>query len=101
MTEISLRLASPEDRADLERLAALDERPLPSGPHLIASCDGEPVAALSLQTGTIVADPFRRTREAQRLLRCHWGRVGLGSNMLEWRPASSDADGTVAVGGRP
>jgi hypothetical protein len=71
MSEISLRLAGPIDRAELERLAILDERPLPPAPHLVASCDGELTAALSLATGELVADPFRRTAEVQRLLLAH------------------------------
>ena len=71
MSEISLRLAGPRDRADLERLAILDERPLPPAPHLLGRSDGELTAALSLATGEIVADPFRRTAEVQRLLRAH------------------------------
>jgi hypothetical protein len=71
MSEISLRLAGPSDRAELERLAILDERPLPPAPHLLARSDGELTAALSLATGEIVADPFRRTAEVQRLLEAH------------------------------
>ena len=71
MSEISLRLAGAIDRAELERLAILDERPLPPAPHLIARCDGELAAALSLATGELIADPFRRTAELRRLLLAH------------------------------
>lgn len=71
MSEIKLRLAGATDRAELERLAILDERPLPPAPHLIARCDGELTAALSLATGELIADPFRRTAEVQRVLLAH------------------------------
>ncbi len=71
MGDVGLRLAGPQDRETLRRLAALDDRPLPPGPHLIARVDGAPCAALSLATGELVADPFRRTAELTALLRCH------------------------------
>lgn len=71
MTDVHLRLAGPHDRDALVRLATLDNRRVPPGPHLIARCDGEPRAAISLVTGEIVADPFRRTIELGELLRCH------------------------------
>jgi hypothetical protein len=71
MSEIRLSLAGRSDRAALERLAILDERSVPPPPHLLAVRDGEPCAALSLVTGEVVADPFRRTAELVELLRCH------------------------------
>jgi hypothetical protein len=71
MSDISLSLAGRSDRAALERLAILDERNLPPAPHLLALRDGEPCAALSLATGEVVADPFRRTAEVVELVRCH------------------------------
>jgi hypothetical protein len=71
MSDVGLRLAGPRDREALGRLAALDDRPLPPGPHLIARVDGALCAALSLATGELVADPFRRTAELAALLRCH------------------------------
>ena len=69
---VALRLAAC-DLGALERLAELDSRPLPPGPHLIAERDGEIRAALSLATREIVADPFRRTAELCELLRCYAG----------------------------
>src|SRR5947208_2879318 len=71
MSEISLSLAGGSDSAALDRLAILDERPLPPAPHLLARRDGEACAALSLTTGEVVADPFRRTADVVELLRCH------------------------------
>jgi hypothetical protein len=68
---IALRLASAGDAPELERLAQLDSRPLPAGPHLIAFRDGATAAALSLATGELIADPFQRTAEVCTLLRLH------------------------------
>jgi hypothetical protein len=70
---VALRLAACTDLGALERLAALDSRPLPPGPHLIAERNGEICAALSLATHEIVADPFRRTAELCELLGCYAG----------------------------
>jgi hypothetical protein len=72
---VSLRLASPSDLRELERLAALESRALPSGPHLVAERDGRIDAAISLSTHEVVADPFRRTAEICDLLSCHAGEV--------------------------
>jgi hypothetical protein len=72
---ISVRLAAAADLAALERLAGLDSRPLPPGPHLVAERDGSIEAALSLCTHELVANPFRRTAELCELLSCHAGGV--------------------------
>jgi hypothetical protein len=70
---VALRLAAPPDESALRRLAELDSRRLPPGPHLIAVREGRVDAALSLATGGVVADPFRRTAELVELLRCRAG----------------------------
>jgi hypothetical protein len=70
---VTLRLASRDDGATLERLGQLDTRPLPPGPHLVAERDGRIAAAISLATGELIADPFHRTAELCALLRCHAG----------------------------
>lgn len=70
---VLLRVAGAADQPVLERLAQLDTRPLPPGPHLLAEREGRIDAALSLSTGELVADPFRQTAELGALLRCHAG----------------------------
>jgi len=70
---VTLRVALPADRRALERLAQLDSRPLPAGPHLVAEREGRVDAALSLSTGEQLADPFRHTGELCDLLRRHAG----------------------------
>jgi hypothetical protein len=67
--QITIRLAAPHDADALARLAALDSAtPLP-GRVLLAALDGEPAAAVSLETGAVTADPFRHTQDAVRVLR--------------------------------
>jgi hypothetical protein len=66
---IVLRLATDVDAPTVRRLAALDDAPRLSGPVLLALVDGEPVAALSLDDGRVVANPFRFTAGAVALLR--------------------------------
>jgi hypothetical protein len=72
---VTLRLAAGRDDAALEGLAQLDSSPLPPGPHLVAERDGRIEAAISLASGEMVADPFRRTAELRELLRCHAGQT--------------------------
>jgi hypothetical protein len=65
---IGIRMAQPSDTAALERLAQLDSRPVPHEPVLLAEVGGELWSALSLDDGSIVADPFHLTGELQFLL---------------------------------
>jgi hypothetical protein len=66
-TAIQLRLSAC--REELERLAQLSERPLHDGEWLVADVDGVPVAAVSVDDGTTVYDPFKPTSQAVSLLR--------------------------------
>jgi hypothetical protein len=66
-TAIQLRLSACRD--ELERLAALSERTLKDGDWIVADVDGVPVAAVSVEDGTTVYDPFRPTSQAVSLLR--------------------------------
>jgi hypothetical protein len=66
---IALRpVASHEDRV-LRRLSELDSARTLERPAVLAVVDGEPVAAISLSDGQIVADPFTRTEDVVELLR--------------------------------
>jgi hypothetical protein len=83
---VTIRLAGSADDRELARLAGLDSRPLPPGPHLIAERDGRIEAAISVRSGESVANPFERTLELRALLRCHAGpRPGERSRALEGR----------------
>jgi hypothetical protein len=68
---VTIRLAGADDQSAIDRVAGRDSRPAPSGPLLVAERAGAIEAALSLRTGGVVADPFRRTAELIELLRCH------------------------------
>jgi hypothetical protein len=68
-----LRPATSVDAAALERLAALDSaRPL-TGEVMLAHAGGEVRAAVSLETGRAVADPFHPSAELVELLRAAAG----------------------------
>jgi hypothetical protein len=64
---IQLRLS--ECLEELERLAALSERQLHEGDWIVADVDGVPVAAVSVDDGTTVYDPFRPSSQAVSLLK--------------------------------
>ena len=64
---IELRLSACRD--ELERLAALSERRLRDGDWIVAAVNGVPVAAVSIEDGTTVYDPFTSTSQAVSLLR--------------------------------
>jgi hypothetical protein len=66
---IALRLAQPDESYRVERLAALDDAPSLEGSVLLALRDGEAIAALSLQDGRVVANPFVPTADAVEILR--------------------------------
>ena len=89
--QLVLRHATTADIAALTRLAALDSSRVPSGELLVAELDGKLVAALSVDTGAVIADPFEYTasiieslraqadeRERPAILPARLGRVLLG-----------------------
>ena len=57
---VTIRVYSPSDVPALKRLAALDS-PCSAGPFLLAEIGGELRAALSLNDGAILANPFYPT----------------------------------------
>jgi hypothetical protein len=65
---VTLRLATGDDEAQLGRLAALYERPLPSGPLLLAEVDGELQAALTVTGAQELMDPYLPTAALVELL---------------------------------
>ena len=71
MTErrLTLRLAGQADTGALRRLAALDSAHTLRGHVLVAETDKAPVAAISLTTGRVTADPFQHSADAIRVLR--------------------------------
>ena len=66
---LTIRRALPDDNGALADLAGLDSAPTLHGEVLVAEADEGPVAALEVETGRTVADPFRRSDQAVGLLR--------------------------------
>jgi hypothetical protein len=66
---LTLRVARPDDAPVVRRLAQLDSSRPPSGRVLLAVVGTEPVAALGVETGVVVADPFRPTADVVAVLR--------------------------------
>src|SRR5581483_12038246 len=60
VTRVTLRYAGAADAPRLARLAALDSAVAPRGPALVAEVDGQLRAALPLDGGRPIADPFNR-----------------------------------------
>ena len=63
-----MRRATGDDIARIETLARLDDRRMPPGPYLVAMAADEIVAARSLSSDAVVADPFRRTSDIVAML---------------------------------
>jgi hypothetical protein len=65
---ITIRHSTHADQSAILRLAALDDRVAPHGEALLAYVDGELRAALPLDGGQLVSDPFHLTQEIVDLL---------------------------------
>jgi hypothetical protein len=66
---LTIRMAVSADAEALGRLAQLDSAPPPGPvPMLVAEVGGELRAALPLDGGPAIADPFRRTAELVAIL---------------------------------
>jgi hypothetical protein len=66
---VTVRRFEHADVDGIRRLAELDSKSIPAGPVVVADVAGELVAALSLDGGAVLADPFRTTAPIVELLR--------------------------------
>ena len=66
--QILIRRAHADDQLALLHLAVLDSASMPAEPLLVAELDGELKVALSLEDGSVIADPFTYTAEVVSLL---------------------------------
>jgi hypothetical protein len=73
--QITIRSSYPDDGGALHALAALDSAEPIAQPALVAEVGGEIRAALSLDDGTVVADPFIPTEHLVVLLQVHAAQI--------------------------
>ena len=78
---LTIRLATTSDELAVGRLAALDSASPPTGDVLLAEMGNELWAALSVDTGTAIADPFRPSADLVDLLRFRAGRLNTGFSL--------------------
>lgn len=73
-TDLIIRRLGPDDVEALERLAQRDSATVPVGTVYAAVAPGGSfLAAISLESRALIADPFRPTAQAAKLLRV-WAR---------------------------
>ena len=75
LNELVLRADRPHDEQALRQLALLDSvRPI-KGRALLAEVDGRAVAAIGIDDGKVVADPFEHTAEVVEILKVRAERM--------------------------
>jgi hypothetical protein len=72
---VTIRLSTEDDRSAIGRLAQLDGKRLPMGPTLLAESSGDLRAALQIETGAAVADPFHLTADLVSLLQLRAAQI--------------------------
>jgi hypothetical protein len=90
---VVIRAARDADVAALHDLAELDSAAPLTGPVLVAIVDGRPWAALGVDDGRVIADPFRRSGAAVELLRLRLAQLraadgrAVGRRVARWARA--------------
>lgn len=82
---LTIRRSTSGDGAAIRRLAALDSRPVPRGDALLVFVGDDLRAALVLETGATVADPFHQTADLLELLRTRAAQRDAGGRELRLR----------------
>jgi hypothetical protein len=82
-----VRFAHPDEAGTLRRLAELDDAPELAGEVLVATIDADVVAAVSLDDGRVVANPFVLTSDAVGLLRRTATALAGRRRRRRWRSA--------------
>jgi hypothetical protein len=72
---LAIRLATMDDVADVLRVAKLDSKAAPSGRVLLGIVDGAVTAAIGVESGHVVANPFAPTADLVSLLRHRASRL--------------------------
>ena len=84
-TALTIRRATAADTFALRRLAAIDSAAPPTGDVLLAEMGSELWAAVSVDSGAAIADPFRPSADLVQLLR--FRADGLGGRTSSHRGA--------------
>jgi hypothetical protein len=74
-TALTIRRATAADAFALRRLAAIDSASPPTGEVLLAEMDSELWAAVAVESGDAIADPFRPSADLVELLRFRADRI--------------------------
>jgi hypothetical protein len=74
--DCTLRYAHAGDRGAIVRLAQLDSHPEPRGALFVAESEAGIVAAVPLEGGDAIANPFVRTAELIEVLRLRAAQLG-------------------------
>lgn len=73
--EVRIRALAASDQSALRALSQRDTARVPAGDVVGAERDGRLLAAISLPSGDVVADPFHPTADLVALLRLRAGQV--------------------------
>jgi hypothetical protein len=85
----TIRPATHTDLPAVARLAELDSGRAPRGRVLVAEVRGSVVAAMSLESGAVFADPFVSTADVVKDLRTKAGQLGLADDLETRRRGAS------------
>jgi hypothetical protein len=83
---VTIRFSRTGDDAEIAKLAQLDSAPTPQGRLLVAEVAGDLRAALPLDGGRAVADPFRHTQQLVSLLELRRRQTGRRTAVRRWPP---------------
>ena len=83
---ITIRFSRPRDARAVARLSQLDSARYPRGRLLVAEVAGELCAALPIDGGAAIADPFRQTNDLVELLEAHRRQALDADGGLDGRP---------------
>jgi hypothetical protein len=106
--DLTIRMERTEDERSVIRLAQLDSAWPPAGPRLLVVAAGRPLAAISLESGRVIADPFVPSGPLVELLRARAAQLGfspprrgLRDRLRHLRPAPAAAAARQAGPVRP
>jgi hypothetical protein len=85
---VTVRLAEPSDREAIERLAALDSARVPKGTLVVADLAGSIQAAVPVEGGRAIANPFAPTADLVRLLELRAAQLRDAAGLVEREDAT-------------